>query len=573
MKAQIFRVPKYLLVCTLGSQIRNPIHSRPWLYDFRSSVVQIWGVLFQNCFSPITKANQEHLLVVFIEPISKNIDMYVPAYPLPLMEIASFVKSNIPGVDLGIISIPMDYGLPLTRVGRDQIYRDLTEDIRKIRPDAVGISCTSISQAEEVIHLCNIIKTFDPDIFLFLGGYFPTIYYEEILRKTSAVDLVVVGEGEVPALHIIELLGKGKNPRTEDIPNLAWKRNGQIHETPKGNRFNLKIKACLNHELLKYPKAYDIMPYAFSRGCPYKCNFCMEDHIRPSREEVPTEIIEQDLTSLLRQSSTRTLLISDALFKSFGLFPLLRSLDTRVIFETRSDVLTPSILHEIKDLCEALALGFESASYSTLRRMNKVRDQSHYREYVSNTFAIFREACSEEIPIMVFMIAGYPGDTEEDLQESLLFAQELSKHSGPGGHIFKIGECRAYPKTKLHDHVLSSPDVVFDDDGVFGENTIRQPSKGLNFETIRAYMKEIFNLSNQTPKLQRTLRKVMPFFRFPVFALRDDMIPSKCFKDGDRNIFDVSRESLAVFKEVIPMLAQEYKDAMSDQRKMRDITF
>ena len=89
-------------------------------------------------------------MVVFIEPISKNIDMYVPAYPLPLMEIASFVKSNIPGVDLGIISIPMDYGLPLTRVGRDQIYRELTEDIRKMRPAAVGISCTSISQAEEV---------------------------------------------------------------------------------------------------------------------------------------------------------------------------------------------------------------------------------------------------------------------------------------------------------------------------------------------------------------------------------------------------------------------------------------
>jgi hypothetical protein len=48
-----------------------------------------------------------------------------------------------------------------------------------------------------------------------------------------------------------------------------------------------------------------------------------------------------------------------------------------------------------------------------------------------------------------------------------------------------------------------TPDVVFDDDGVFGQNVVRQPSKGLGFEDVVAYMKEIFNLSNNTSKLQK----------------------------------------------------------------------
>jgi len=176
-------------------------------------------------------------LILFIEPISKNIGMYVPAYPLPIMEIASFVKFNIPELEIGIISIPVDYGLPLTQEGKEQIYRELLKDISEIKPSGVGISCTAIAQAEEVIYLCELIKEYDPNIFIFLGGYFPTIYYEEILSRTYAVDLIVIGEGEVPALKIVELLEKGKNPINEKIQNLAWKKDGRIHLTEKGPRF------------------------------------------------------------------------------------------------------------------------------------------------------------------------------------------------------------------------------------------------------------------------------------------------------------------------------------------------
>ena len=508
---------------------------------------------------------------MFIEPISRNIGMYVPAYPLPLLEIASFVKSNLPEVDVGIISIPMDYGLPLSNQGKKEIYQKLLEDISEMRPKGIGISCTAISQAEEVINLCDLIKSHYPSVFIFLGGYFPTIYYKEIFSRTSAVDLITIGEGEVPSLHIIELLEKGETPKRDDIPNLVWQEDGQLHATRSGERFNLRNKACLDLGLLKHPRAYDIMPYAFSRGCPYKCNFCMEDYIRPIRKKVPVEIIQQDLTNLLGQSNTRTLMISDALFESFDLFPLLRSLGIQVNFETRCDVLNPSVLHEISDVCAALALGFESASYNTLRRMNKVIDRTHYEKYMSNTLAIFKEAARSEIPTMVFMIAGYPGDTVEDLKESLLFARELSQYSGAGGHVFKVGECHVYPKTKIYDLARSLPDVVFDNDGVFGQNIVREPSRNLNFKTVLYYMRDIFNLSNFTPTLQKAILKVMPFFRMPAYALSDEMIPDKCFMDIDRNIFNVQAESLSIFKGLVPKLTHKYKESMSGQRKMRNL--
>ena len=512
-------------------------------------------------------------MILFIEPISKNTGMYVPAYPLSIMEIASFVKSNIPQIEIGIISISVDYGLPLTQEGKEQVYGELLKDISEIKPNGIGISCTAIAQAEESIHLCELIKEYDPNIFIFLGGYFPTIYYEEIFLRTSAVDLIVIGEGEVSTLKIVELLERGENPINENVPNLAWKKDGQILLTKKGMRFDLTKKAVLNLELLRYPREYDILPYAFSRGCPYHCNFCMEEFIRPLRKEVPPEIVHKDLVNLSLQSNTHNLMISDALFKSFHLFPFLRSLGMKVNFETRCDVLDPSIISQIADVCGILVLGFESASYNTLRRMNKVRDRTHYEKYISNTIAIFKEAIKNEISIMVFMIAGYPGDTERDLEESLIFVKELSKNNGSGGHIFKIGECHVYPKTNIYDLTLSLPDIVFDNDGVFGQNIVRQPSKDLSFETILVYMREIFNLSNYTPKLQANLLNIMPFFRLPVQALRDDMIPDTCFRGKGRRIFNARGESFSAFRGLVPRLIEKYKQWMSNERSTRNLPF
>ena len=510
-------------------------------------------------------------MILFVESISKNPDMYVPAYPLPIMEIGSFVKWNVPEVEIKVISVPVDYGLPLTQAGKDQIYRNLLGDISDLKPKGVGISCTAISQAEESISLCEQIKGHNPDIFVFMGGYFPTIYYEEIFSRTGAVDLIVTGEGEIPALKITKMLEKGLDPRDESIPNLAWKENGQVRLTKKGSRFDLGRKALLNLELLRYPRSYEILPYAFSRGCHYQCNFCMEDFMRPRRMEVPSKIVQNDLTHLSRHAGARTLLVSDALFRSFDLFPIIRSLDMKVNFETRCDVMAPSLIPQIADSCGMLALGFESASYGTLKRMNKVKDKAHYEKYISNTVQIFSEAVKNEIPIMVFMIAGYPGDTEEDLETTFLFARKLSENRGPGGHVFKIGECRVYPKTRIYDIAMSSPDVVFEDNGVFGENIVTHPSRDLDFGTILKYMRDIFHLSNNTPKLLNTLSTIMPFFRLPAHSLKDDMIPEMCFRDEDKTIFNVQGESLSTFRQTVPELSKKYERWMSGQRSARNL--
>ncbi len=511
-------------------------------------------------------------MILLIEPISKNPGMYVPAFPLPILEIASFIKAKLPQAELRVISVPMDYGLPLSKNGKEQIYRQLQQEIAQLKPQGVGISCTAISQAQEAIALSTLIKSIHKDIFVFMGGYFPTIYYEEILFATSSVDVIVRGEGEEPALKLVERLAEGTPQVYEDIPNLAWKSDGQIRLSPKGKQFGLHQKALLNLDLLRNCVGYGVLPYSFSRGCPYRCKFCMEEHMRPHRKKVPVEILQTDLTNLLHRISARMLLVSDALFNSFDIFPLLRSLGLKVNFETRGDMLPPSLIPQIADVCNVLAVGLESGSYRTLRRMNKVRDRVHYEKYLKNTRAIFQEAARNDIPLMVFMIAGYPGDTEADLAESLAFAETLAKHQRPGGHVFKIGECHVYPKTKLYDFAVSLPDTVFDDDGVFGQNIVRQPSKNVDFVMVLEYSKRIFNLSNYTAKLRNAILNIMPFFRLPVEALQDEIIPDSCYIDRQRTIFNVQNESLSLFKKSAPQLTAKYEALRSGQRSTRTLS-
>jgi hypothetical protein len=174
---------------------------------------------------------------------------------------------------------------------------------------------------------------------------------------------------------------------------------------------------------------------------------------------------------------------------------------------------------------------------------------------------------------MVFMISGYPGDTQKDLDESLAYAKNLADCAGPAGHVFKIGECRVYPKTKLYDYALRHPEVMFEDNGVFGENIVRRASKDLNFENVLSNMKAIFELSQFTPLLNERLTNMMPLFRIPIDALRDNIIPESCFIDEKRTLLDVKKKSLKNFRKALPRLREKFRDQMSRDRTTRSFDF
>lgn len=495
-------------------------------------------------------------MIVFIDPIPDNLKLHTPTNPLQLVEVASYIKNNQPEIPLKIISIALDYGYPLTENSKAGIYQRLINDLKWMKPIGIGISCTATSMAKEVLNLCDIIKIKLPNSFLFLGGYFPTLYYREILETAPSVDSVVIGEGEKPAFLIAKYLHLKKDPRRFNLPGMAYKQDGNIIANKSKERFDLKKKLPLNIDIIKDLNSNDFLPYAFSRGCSFRCHFCMEDLIRPKRQAVPDKIIKQDLETLKKVLNYKHILVSDPMFKSFYLLELIKKLKARISFETRCDVLSTNELINIAKtkVCNTLGLGFESASYSSLLRMNKVKNFTHYKRYINNAKKLFKTAVHYNIPILMTILLGYPGDTKEDIKQTYNFLAELSNIKSSAGFFFHVSQCKAFYKTKTYNMALSLKDVCFEDNGFLGDNTIKRASKDLSYDNIIEYSYKIKKLSKLRPKILKYIYTAHPFYGLPNSAFKSRILPSGCFKDKNREILDISQNKLCLLKKILPLL-------------------
>ena len=134
----------------------------------------------------------------------------------------------------------------------------------------LGVSCF-IDMLPLVILAMERVKRQYPDKVVILGGPGPSSVAEEILRRFPFIDVIVRGEGEET---IVDLLGRLREGRLDDIFGISYHRDGEIRHNPPRSR----IKAldslpfpAYNH--LDWPR-YSHARIVTARGCPYACAFC-----------------------------------------------------------------------------------------------------------------------------------------------------------------------------------------------------------------------------------------------------------------------------------------------------------
>ncbi len=132
--------------------------------------------------------------------------------------------------------------------------------------DLIGF-CTYIWNKNTVLELCNLIKNkYNYNVKIVLGG--PEVSYnaEEILKDKN-IDYVISGEGELPFADLC--LGR----KEEEIKGLCYRKENNIVvsepyiscDEPPPPYVDEYFK-CLNGRI-----AY----IETSRGCPYRCAFCL----------------------------------------------------------------------------------------------------------------------------------------------------------------------------------------------------------------------------------------------------------------------------------------------------------
>jgi radical SAM superfamily enzyme YgiQ (UPF0313 family) len=109
-------------------------------------------------------------------------------------------------------------------------YSRIKEEIRKRKPQIIGIANPFTCQAEQSIRVANAAKEVDSGILTVVGGPHASAIPVDFLNTAPNIDIAVVGEGEYTILDIAAC-AQGKK-KIEDILGIAYRKEGKVHLNP-----------------------------------------------------------------------------------------------------------------------------------------------------------------------------------------------------------------------------------------------------------------------------------------------------------------------------------------------------
>jgi radical SAM superfamily enzyme YgiQ (UPF0313 family) len=239
--------------------------------------------------------------VVLVQPpIQDFYDTEVRLQPIGLCYLKAAVRQHLPDVDVIIKDYHHGWGRYTVSLPRELAY--LTEyypvvdkspfsafhqyyhfgqsfdrieaELAELQPDLVGISSLFTPYYREALQVARRVKKRSA-VPVVMGGSHVSAVPESVLSHTC-VDYVIRAEGERPFVELLRYL-HGQQ-RLEDVPNLGYKRGGNLYFNAIEDNYALGQ--------LPFPDLSDFTPASYtlaakpltfmitSRSCPHKCSFC-----------------------------------------------------------------------------------------------------------------------------------------------------------------------------------------------------------------------------------------------------------------------------------------------------------
>ena len=209
-------------------------------------------------------------------------------------------------------------------------------------------------------------------------------------------------------------------------------------------------------------------PTAFvtvQRGCDYRCTFCIVPYTRgPERSRRVADVIA-DVRSMAEQGTSEVTLLGQTvnsyhdgehdfadLLRAAGAVDGIRRIRFTSPYPTDFTPRVVEAMATTEAVCEHVHLPVQSGSNAVLRRMLRRYTRERYLEVVA--------ALRAAIPGITFstdIIVGFPGETEEQFQETLSLVTDADFDDA---YTFKYSVRDGTPAGRLRDHV---PDDVASD--------------------------------------------------------------------------------------------------------------
>lgn len=305
------------------------------------------------------------------------------------------------------------------------IWQEIDRTIRAFNPDVVGITAMT-PKYPMVEKIAEITKSIDPGIAVVIGGHHPSIVGEQVFRNGN-IDIVVVGEGEITFTELMQALAQDLQ-NLENIPGILFRNDSRkIVRTPvRPPIADLDMLPISDRELILNRDYVSDNNIISTRGCPFSCAYCGADVIwkHKQRRRSVANVLEE-VRYLIERSGSRMISFWDDSFTvnmqhTLELLDALKSIPG-LTFSciTRLDLINIEILAALKKAgCTTIYFGIESGNDHILAQMNKHLTNALIREKISLVNGT-------GISWLGFFIMGYPGETREDILETLDFMKEL----------------------------------------------------------------------------------------------------------------------------------------------------
>ena len=209
----------------------------------------------------------------------------------------------------------------LTEIMKFHDNRISYEHMLSFNPDVIGFT-TGTYNIKQVVTVCSEIRKSHPRIILCLGGYSASFYAKEILDKCSAIDLIMLGEGEKTIVELANAID-----RKQSIRGIK----GTVYRDLKGlTVFAPQQEPIIDLDQLPMPDRsflskhrVNIAPIESSRGCLGRCNFCSLQRFWQSnssqgnicfREKSPERIINE-LCQIVKETGVHRVTFVDGSFE------------------------------------------------------------------------------------------------------------------------------------------------------------------------------------------------------------------------------------------------------------------
>jgi hypothetical protein len=315
------------------------------------------------------------------------------------------------------------------------LLQEFVDLIRAEKPDVVGISMIFSEQLPIGALLGKLLRKQHRLPVVFGGSCFADTAEHFIKWHPESADVIIAGEGEEALKALLSDFRA-----LDQVPGAVYLKDGKVHKVPKSFPKDIDHYGAPDFsdlDLRRYYSPEPVVPLLLSRGCYWRrCTFCVHYRsagltYRMHSMDFTIEMLRGFVAKGIRNFAFIDEMISPKHFTWLAEGLKEANLDISYYALTKpTREFTPQILSVMAESgCKYLLWGFESGNQRILDLMDKGSKVPDVAQTLKNTHAA-------GIANHVFMICGYPTETEEEYAETIKFLDDHKEyiyavHRGP----------------------------------------------------------------------------------------------------------------------------------------------